>query len=102
MNQDPIGVNGKVDLSCQVEPRMVAEIKIIGADYSPKGRWALESDVDRLGEIKVPEIEKFMSLVVPVSEEKTKPGDHLLSVSFSEHCCEKTYPQFKLRIWKLN
>lgn len=81
---------------------MVAEIKVLGADYQGKMRYALDSDVERLKAIQDPGLERYMLLVIPNSEVRSALGDHLTTVCYSSNCVERDYPKFKLRLWRLD
>ena len=81
---------------------MVAEVKVLGADYYGKMRFALDSDVERLTAIEDAGLERYMVLVIPNSEVKSSLGDYLSGVTYSPHCVERQYPEFKLRLWRLD
>jgi hypothetical protein len=102
VNEYPLGGNKKADLRCQELPRMVAEVKVLGADYQGKMRYALNSDVKRLTAIQDGELEIYMVLVIPKSEAQSSLGEYLHSVCFSPRCVEREYPGFRLRLWRLN
>ena len=101
VNEYPLGGNKKADLFCDVSPRMIAEIKILGADYFGKMRHYLDSDVARLQAVPDETLERYMILVIPHSNVQSRLGEHLHSVSYSERCSEKNYRWFKTRIWQL-
>jgi hypothetical protein len=96
---------GTADLYCQNDPRMVAEIKVIGADHQSKMRVALDKDVERLQGISEAQLEKYMILVIPTSA-KTEGVlyKYLHECSYTqEGCCfEKDYPAFKVRVWRID
>jgi hypothetical protein len=102
VNEYPLGGLKKADLRCQEPPRMVAEIKVLGADYEGKMRYALDADVERLTAIDDTELERYMVLVIPNSEVRSSLGDYLTGVCYSPHCVEREYPEFKLRLWRLD
>lgn len=102
VNEYSLGGNKKADLCSFDEPRMVAEIKILGADYNSKGRYALDTDVERLRAIEDAELERYMILVVPHSRVDSSLGRYLAGVCYSSHCVERDYPAFKLRLWRLD
>lgn len=102
VNEYPFGRNQKADLCCLERPRMVAEIKVLGADYQGKMRKALNADVERLEAIIDFDIEKYMILVIPQCEVQTPLGNHLASVCYGARCIERQYPGFKLRLWRLD
>lgn len=101
VNEYSLGGNKKADLCCSEMPRMVAEIKILGADYYAKGRYALDADVERLTAINDAELEKYMLLVMPRSEAQSSLGEYLTGVCYSPQCIEREYPEFKFRLWRL-
>jgi hypothetical protein len=101
VNEYTLGGGKKVDLCCRESPRMVAEVKVVGADYEGKMRYAIDSDVRRLAEIPDADLERYMVLVIPNSEAKSSLGDYLGSVCYSPYCVEREYPQFHLRLWRL-
>ncbi len=47
---------------------MIAEIKIVGADFQSKMRHAIDADVRRLRNVKTRGIERYMILVIRKSE----------------------------------
>lgn len=96
-----LGNSNKADLSCALRPAMIAEIKIVGADYLSKMQAAIESDVQRMREVGNPDVERYMILIVPRSDAKTPLGAYLESCSFSSTCVEREFPGFRLRIWRL-
>jgi hypothetical protein len=101
VNEYPLGGNKKADLCCPQSPRMVAEVKVLGADYYGKMRYALDADVERLTAIPDADLERYMVLVVPNSEVRSSLGDYLASVCYSPCCVEREYPKFRLRLWRL-
>ena len=101
VNEFDLGDRRRADLYCPISPRMIAEIKIIGADYYAKQRYALDDDVQRLREATEPDLERYMILVIPRSDSDTTLGDHLRSVTFSAECLECDHGSFILRIWRL-
>jgi hypothetical protein len=102
VNEYPLGGNKKADLCCFDAPQMVAEVKVLGADYQAKGRYALDADVDRLAVIKDAKLEKYIALVIPNSEVRSLLGEYLGNVCYSPQCIEREYPTFKLRLWRLD
>lgn len=100
-NEFPLGGNQKSDLSCRESPRMVAEVKVLGADFQGKMRYALDADVARLTAIPDAELERYMVLVIPNSGVQSLLGDYLRSVCYSPTCVEREYPKFRLRLWRL-
>ena len=102
VNEYSLGGQKRADLYCPKEPRMIAEIKIIGADYQAKMRDALDEDVDRLKRVVDSGLEKYMILIIPESEVRSSGlGKHLNNARYSPECFEKSYPAFKVRIWRL-
>ncbi len=101
VNEYDLGGNLKADLSCAGDPSMVGEIKIIGADYQPKMRYAIEWDVRRLSELEAENTERFMVLIIPHSEVRGILHEFLRGCSFSDHCVEKACDSFTLRVWRL-
>src|SRR5258708_4332105 len=66
VNQYSLGGNRKADLCClESPPRMVAEVKVLGAHYQSKMRFALDADAERLSAIKDAELERYIVLVIP-------------------------------------
>ena len=104
VNKYPLGSNKKADLCCQDSPQMVAEVKVLGADYQGghRLRHALDGDVERLKAIQDSGLERYMLLVIPNSEVRSALGDNLTSVCYSSRCVEREYPKFKLRLWRLD
>jgi hypothetical protein len=100
VNEYALGGRQTADVSCGDLPDMLAEIKIVGANYFPKMQGFIESDVGRMRAVSTPGTERFMILIIPRSEAKTKLGEYLHSCSFSPHCLERDLPSFRLRIWK--
>jgi hypothetical protein len=70
-NEHPMGLRGKADLSFGDPPTMIAEIKIVGADFQSKMSRAIDADVERLRGVKTRRIERYMILVI---RESTKTG----------------------------
>ena len=101
VNEYPLGGNRKADLCCRESPRMVAEIKVLGADYQGKMRYALDADVERMSAIQDGELERYMILVIPNSKVQSSLGQHLSGVCYSPLCVERKYPEFGLRLWRL-
>lgn len=101
VNNYPLGGNKKADLCCLESPRMVAEVKVLGADYQGKMRYALDADVERLTAIPDSDLERYMVLVIPKCEVRSSLGDYLDSVCFAPRCVEREYPKFRLRLWRL-
>jgi hypothetical protein len=64
-------------------------------------RYALDSDVARLSAIPDADLERYMVLVIPNSEVQSSLGDYLGSVCYSPNCVERVYPDFRLRLWRL-
>lgn len=102
VNEFALGGNRKADLCCLEPPRMVAEIKVLGADYQPKMRYALDDDVQRLRAIPEAGIERYMLLVIPHAAGPSPLGDYLTTVRYAPHCVERAYPEFQLRLWRLD
>ncbi|HEV3143945.1 MAG TPA: hypothetical protein VGZ47_08690 [Gemmataceae bacterium] len=102
VNEYSLGGSKKADICCLEPPKMVGEIKIVGADHKAAMRDFLDEDVRRLGAIDEPGLERFMILVVPKSDFSSRLGDYLSSVCFSSHCVERDYKEFKLRLWRLD
>lgn len=100
VNEYGLGKRQTADVSCGEAPDMLAEIKIVGADYFPKMQGFIESDVERMRAVSTPGTQRFMILIIPRSEAKTKLGEYLHSCSFSADCVEREWPGFRLRIWK--
>jgi hypothetical protein len=88
------------DLWCEAAPEMIAEIKIIGADYYAKMRYAIESDVERMQDATDRSMERYMILIVPRSNVRSALGDYLRTCSFSPTSIDRDFPGFRLRIWK--
>ena len=101
VNEHSLGDRKTADLSCGDAPEMLAEIKIVGANYFPKMQAAIESDVERMRAVRTPGTQRFMILVIPRSDVKTKLGDYLDSCNFPGRCVEREWPEFRLRIWRL-
>jgi len=101
VNEYSLGYRQKTDLSCSAKPAMIAEIKIVGADYSPKMEQAIEADVKRLRQVNAADTERYMILIIPKCNEKNKLGYYLDTCSFSSTCFERDFPAFRLRIWRL-
>ena len=100
VNEYSLGGRQTADLSCGEGPAMLAEIKIVGADYYPKMQGYIESDVERMRAVTTAGTERYMILIIPACETKTKLGDYLHSCSFSDTCVEREWPGFRLRIWR--
>ena len=100
VNEHALGGRQTADLSCGETPDMLAEIKIVGADYFPKMQGYIESDVARMRGVNTAGTQRFMILVIPRSDAKTKLGEYLHACSFSSQCFERDWPDFKLRIWQ--
>jgi len=100
-NESVVGCPGKVDLVCGNPPQMVAEIKIVGAHYSPKMESAVEADVERLRRLEVPD--RYMLLVIVPSDADTQLGAYLTACSFSERCIDRTWEDsgLRLRVWRI-
>jgi len=90
-NKYSLGDYKKADLSCEKAPKMVAEVKIIGADHQGKMRYALDSDVKRLKAIKDPELERYLVLVIPKCENASPLGEYLRTCCYSSDCVEREY-----------
>ena len=101
VNEFGLGARRKADLYCPVNPRMISEIKTIGADYYSKQQYALDDDVQRLREATESDLERYMILVIPRSDSDTTLGHHLRSVTFSAECLERDHGSFVIRIWRL-
>jgi hypothetical protein len=72
LNEHPLGGRGKADLSWGDPARMIAEIKIVGANFQAKMRHAIDADVKRLREVRTRGIERYMILIIPDSEKNGK------------------------------
>ena len=79
---------------------MVAEIKIVGADYAPKMQWFIADNVARLRRLPK-DIERYMILVIPESKKQTNLGKYLDEISFSDNCRKREWPGFRVRIWRV-
>jgi len=101
VNECAIGHRKKADLSFGDPPTMVAEIKIIGAGYFPKQQYALEEDVNRMRRFAGRNAERYMILVIPSSDLKTRLGTYLNDCTFSRRKIDRSWDGFRLRIWKL-
>ncbi|MCI0365518.1 MAG: hypothetical protein L0219_16770 [Phycisphaerales bacterium] len=97
VNDYKLGNGKKADLSA---PAMIAEIKIVGADYQPKMRHFIESDVQRMRQVSGVDTERYIILIIPRCESKTALGAYLDSCSFSSICEERDFLGFRLRIWR--
>jgi hypothetical protein len=100
VNEYSLGSRQTADLSCGDDPDMLAEIKIVGADYYPKMRGYIESDVERMRAVSTAGTQRFMILIIPHSNAKTNLGEWLTTCSFSRTCAEREWPSFRLRIWQ--
>lgn len=100
VNEYSLGNRKTADLSCDTEPKMLAEIKIVGADYFAKMQYAIEADADRMRQVSTAGTERYMILVVPQSDAKTVLGTYVDSCSLSSTCVERQFPGFRLRIWR--
>ena len=100
VNAYSLGSRQTADLSCGDGPDMLAEIKIVGADYFPKMRGYIESDVERMRAVSNADTQRFMILIIPHSDTITPLGEWLTTCSFSPTCAEREWPGFRLRIWK--
>ena len=101
VNEFNLGRSAKADVSAEGDPPMVAEIKIVGADYQPKMRHYIEADVERLRIVEDPTIERYMILIIPHSEATGVLAEYLDGCSFSDECFERGFDSFRLRIWKV-
>jgi hypothetical protein len=101
VNAYPLGKGETADLFSDFAPRMVAEIKIIGADHQSKMRDHLDKDVRRLRAIQDSSIERYMLLVIPASDVTTALGAYLATVRYGERCCERDYARFRVRLWTI-
>ena len=101
VNEYSLGKGAKIDVSAGGDPPMVAEIKIVGADYQPKMRGYIEADVERLRSVDDPGIERFMILIIPRSDARGVLSDYLEGCSFSADCIEREYEAFAVRIWRV-
>lgn len=100
VNEHRLGEHQTADVSCGPGPNMLAEIKIVGADYSAKMQGFIDSDVERMRAVSTPGTERFMVLIIPRSTAKTKLGEYLQSCSFSSDCVEREWPGFRLKVWR--
>jgi hypothetical protein len=100
VNEYKLGDRQTADLSCGEGSAMLAEIKIVGADYYHKMQGYIESDVERMRSVSSSGTERYMILIIPKCEAKTKLGEYLHSCSFSAECVEREWPGFRLRIWR--
>lgn len=101
VNEYALGGRQTADISCGDGPEMLAEIKIVGADYFPKMQGFVESDVERMRAVSTAGTRRYMILSVPPSQTKTKLGDYLDTCTFSSKCIEREWPGFRLRVWEL-
>src|SRR5262245_25875511 len=74
VNEYGLGGRQTADVSCGEAPDMLAELKIVGADYFPKMQGYIESDVARMKAVSTSGTQRYMILVIPRSEAKTKLG----------------------------
>jgi hypothetical protein len=88
------------DVSCGDGPDMLAEIKIVGADYFPKMQGHIKSDVERMRSFSNAITQRYMILIIPNCDAETKLGKYLHSCSFSTTCVERELSGFQLRIWR--
>jgi hypothetical protein len=100
VNEFRLGKRQTADISCGKGPSMLAEIKIVGANYLPKMQGYVESDAARMRAVSTAGTERFMILIIPDSDASTKLGKYLHSCSFSAVCVEHIWPVFRSRIWK--
>jgi hypothetical protein len=100
VNEFSLGNRQTADVSCGDAPEMLAEIKICGAGYYPKMQGYIESDVARMRAVSTPGTRRYMILIIPRSDAKSKLGEYLHSCSFSPQCIEREFPGFHLRMWE--
>jgi hypothetical protein len=100
VNEFSLGNRQTADVSCGDLPEMLAEIKIVGADYFAKMRAYIEADVERMRSVSTMGTQRFMILIIPDCKANTALGKYLHSCKFSSHCAERTWPGFRLRMWK--
>ena|GEM_PF-2148225 len=103
VNDFDLGNRQKADLSSDHHPKMVAEIKIVGADYQSKMIKCIESDVERLRRLSE-EWERYMILVAPQANaraRKSKLGVFLDTCSFGKICDDREFGAFRVRIWRV-
>ncbi len=100
VNEYSLGNRQTADVSCGDRPDMLAEIKIVGAGYFSKMQGFIASDVARMRAVSTVGTRRYMILIIPMSEAKTKLGDYLHSCSFSPKSIEREFPGFHLRIWE--
>jgi hypothetical protein len=101
VNEYALGNWRKADLSCGAGPAMLAEIKVVGANYLSKMQGYIEADANRMRAVSTAGTERYMILIIPDSDAKTNLGEYLDSCTFSANCVDKKWPGFRLRIWKL-
>ena len=101
VNEFSLGGRQTADISCGDGPEMLAEIKIVGADYFPKMQGYIESDVHRMRAASTVSTRCYMILIVPRSGKKSQLGNYLDTCSFSSKCMEREWPEFRLRVWEL-
>ena len=80
---------------------MVAEIKVLGPIIRARCGTPLTPDVERMSAIQDGELERYMILVIPNSKVQSSLGQHLSGVCYSPLCVERKYPEFGLRLWRL-
>lgn len=100
VNEYSLGNRQTADVSCGDGPEMLAEIKIVGANYYATMQGFIEADVARMRAVSTPGTQRFMILIIPRCEAKTALGDYLHACSFSPTCVERDWPEFRLRIWQ--
>src|SRR5580693_5967018 len=83
VNEYDLGDRQTADVSCGDGPDMLAEIKIVGADYFPKMQGHIESDVERMRSFSNAMTQRYMILIIPNCDAETKLGKYLHSCSFS-------------------
>jgi len=102
VNEHKLEDRQTADLSCGPGPSMLAEIKIVAANYAPKMQTFIESDVARMRAVSSADTERYMILVIPKCDVKTKLGDYLDACSFpKKRCFDRTWPNFRVKIWQL-
>ena len=100
VNHHCLGDRKKADLSCDDPPTMLAEIKVVGAYDSLKMPGLIEADVQRMRKAHK-SAERYMILVIRVSEDKTKLSKYLDTCCFAKKCREHAWKDFKVRIWRV-
>jgi hypothetical protein len=100
VNEHRLPERQTADVSCGDRPDMLAEIKIVGAGFLPKMEGYIERDVRRMREVSSHGTERYMILIIPESDAKTKLGEYLDECLFSKTCVDRRWPGLRLRMWR--